>query len=375
MLDRRTFLRAAGATGLAVVAGPAALGACSSGDAPDEVGQLGLVQFGAGVGPESAQIGAWFTIAQRLGYFAQEGVRARVMKIQTPSALVQAGKLQSAIEVPSELLPFVVQNPSTDIVVAWTAVPTPIMRAAVPATSDIHQFSDMAGKRIGTLGPGLNWSFVDALSVQAGIDPKSVQKLTVPFTPAAMVASFRQNRMDAGLFADTLVVQTDELLEGDPMGPLRVLPIPESMKTKGNSHYIFRRSTVDRNHDFYVGYLRGVAKGWTFLNANLRAGLSVHLDAYPLLRRSDETREDTIDRLVREVTPRLAASQPPAWATEKHPWGWTYEENLSGWEDILPVLRGRKLDTSRLFRNDLVGLAYDFDSAAIVKAAKEYKIS
>jgi ABC-type nitrate/sulfonate/bicarbonate transport system substrate-binding protein len=373
MLDRRTFLRTAGVTGLAVLAGPAALGACS-GDARDGQGQLRLVQFGPGVGPESAQVAAWFTIAERLGYFAQEGVHAEVKKVQTPSALVQAGRLESAIEVPSELLPFLAQNPSSDLVVAWTSVPTPVMRAAVPANSDIHEFSDMRGKRIATAGPGLNWLFVDALSVQAGLDPRDVQKLTVPFSAPAMIAALRQNRVDAGIFADTLVVQTNELLDGDPMGPLRVLPIPDAMKKKGNSHYIFKRSTLDRNRDFYTGYLRGIAKGWTFLNANVPAGLSIHLDAFPTLRRADETRQQTLDRLVSEVTPRLEASQPPEWAAEKHPWGWTYQENFTGWEEIIPVLRGKSVDTSRVYTNDFVAPAYDFDAAAIEKAAREHKI-
>jgi hypothetical protein len=39
------------------------------------------------------------------------------------------------------------------------------------------------------------------------------------------------------------------------------------------------------------------------------------------------------------------------------------------------VLHGKKVDVSRLYTNDLIGPAYDFDATPIVTAAREYKIS
>jgi NitT/TauT family transport system substrate-binding protein len=337
---------------------------------------LRLVQFGAGVGNEGAQVASWFTIAEHLGYFADEGVHSEVKKVQTPSTLVQAGTLQCATEVPAELLPFLAQNPSSDLVVAWTSIPRPVIRPAVPADSDVREFGDLRGKRIATAGPGLDWWFIDALCVQSGMSPSDVQKVTIPLSEPALIAAFRENRVDAGMFTDTLVVQSNELLTGDPMAPLRTLPIPAALTAAGGSHYVFRRSTLDQDRDFYTGYLRGVAKGFTFLNANVPAGVSIHLDAYPSLQRAGETRQQAIDRLVREVTPRLEVSKPPEWSAQKQPWGWTYPENFSGgWEEIIPALAGKKFDIAKLYTNDLVGPAHDFDAAAIEKAAREYKIS
>jgi NitT/TauT family transport system substrate-binding protein len=336
---------------------------------------LRRVEFGAGVGNEGAQAASWFTIAERLGYFDEEGVHSEVQQVQTPSALVQAGQLQCATEIPAELLPFLAQHPSSDLVVAWTAIPRPVIRPAVPADSAIREFGDLRGKRLATAGPGLDTWFIDALAALAGLSPGDVQKVTVPLSAPAMVDALRENRVDAGMFPDTFIVQSDELLAGDPMAPLRTLPIPAALRKTGGGHYVFRRSTLDQDRDFFAGYLRGVAKGFTFLTANVRAGVSIHLDAFPALRHADETREQAIDRLVREVEPRLAASTTPEWATEKHPWGWTYEENLAGWEKILPVLQGTPVDISRLYTNDLVGPAYDFDTAAIEQAAREYEIT
>jgi ABC-type nitrate/sulfonate/bicarbonate transport system substrate-binding protein len=371
MLDRRTFLRRAGVTGLAIVAGPAALSACS-GDARDPQAQLDLVQFGVGFQPDNV-LASWFTIADRFGYFAEEGVDSEVKNVATPLALVQAGRLQCGLQTPAELLPFVAQNPSSDLVIGWTPVPRPFLWTVVPADSDVREFSDLRGKRIATAGAGRNWWFIDAMSVQSGLSPSDLKKVTVPAGPA-LLAAFRQNRVDAGQLTETLIVQLNEQLSGDPIGPLRALPFPDALNRTGGNLVAFSRSTLDRNRDFYAGYLRGVAKGWTFLNANIPAGVSIHLDAYPRLRRADETRQQTIDRLVAEVRPRLEASRPPEWAAEKHPWGWTYEENLSDWEKIIPVLAGKKLDVSKLYTNDLVGPAYDFDTAAIEKKAREYKI-
>jgi NitT/TauT family transport system substrate-binding protein len=375
MLDRRTFLRTAGVTGLAMLAGPAVLSACS-GDAQGGQGQVRPAQFGAGVGPEAVQVAGWFTIAHRLGYFADEGVDSEVKQVQALSTLVQAGKLQCGLVGAAELLPFLAQNPSSDLVVAWTSIPRAVQVAAVPADSDVREFGDLRGKRIATAGPGLNWWLVDALCAQAGMSPRDVQKVTVPLSGPAMVAALRQNRVDAGMFTDTLIVQSNELLTGDPIAPLRTLPLPGALMKSGGTHYVFRRSTLDRDRDFYTRCLRGIAKGFTFFTANVPAAVSIHLDAYPSLRRADETRQQAIDRLVREVTPRLELSKPPEWSAQKHPWGWTYEENLSGgWEKMIPALAGKNVDVSKIYTNDLVGPAYDFDTAAIEKAAREYKIN
>jgi ABC-type nitrate/sulfonate/bicarbonate transport system substrate-binding protein len=271
-------------------------------------------------------------------------------------------------------VPFVAQNPSSDLVIAWTPVPRPFYWPVVPADSDIRTFGDLRGKRIATAGPGLLWWLVDGMAAQAGLRPGDVTKVTVPAGPG-LLAAFRQHRVDAGMILDVDLVQADEQLAGDPMGPLRMLPVSDVLAKTGGTCLVFKRSTLDRNRDRYVGYLRGMAKGFTFLNANVRAGLSIHLDAYPKLRQAGETRQQTIDRLVRLVTPRLEASKPPDWAAEKHPWGWTYAENLSGWEKIIPALKGKHVDVSRLYTNDLIGPAYDFDAAAVVKSARDYKIS
>jgi ABC-type nitrate/sulfonate/bicarbonate transport system substrate-binding protein len=372
VLDRRTFLRRAAVTGLAVMAGPAALTACA-GQARDQQGPLGLVQFGVGFDPDNV-LSSWFTIADRLGYFAEEGVDSEVKRVATPLALVRAGRLQCGQQTPAELLPFVAENPSSDLVIGWTPVPRPFLRTVVPATSDVREFSDLRGKRMATPGPGrLRW-FIDAMCVGSGMSPSELKQVTVPAGPA-LLAAFGQNRVDAGMLTGTLIAQANEQLAGDPVGPLRVLPFPDALTRTGGNLVVFRGSTLDRNRDLYTGYLRGVAKGWTFLNANVAAGVSIHLDAYPRLRRAGETRQQTIDRLVRELTPTLEVSKPPDWATEKHPWGWTYEENLTDWEKIIPVLAGKKIDSPKLYTNDLVGPAYDFDAAAIVKAAQDHKTS
>jgi ABC-type nitrate/sulfonate/bicarbonate transport system substrate-binding protein len=375
MLDRRTFLRRAGITGLAVLAGPAALSACSD-DAAGGPGQRAPAHFGAGVGPDAVQVAGWFTVAHRLGYFAAEGVDAEVQQVQALSTLVQAGRLQVGLLGASELLPFLAQNPDSDLVAAWTSIPQPVQVAAVPATSDVREFADLRGKRFATAGPGLNGWLADALCTQSGLSPRDVERVTIPLSGPAMVAALRQHRIDGGLFTDTLIVQTNELLAGDPLAPLRPLPMPKALATTSGTHYVLRRSTLERDRDFYTRCLRSVAKGFTFFTANVPAGVSIHLDAYPSLRRAGETRQQTMDRLIREVTPRLALSRQPTWATGKHPWGWTYEQNFTGgWEQSIPALAGKKVDISKIYTNELVGPAYDFDVAAIEKAAREYKIN
>ena len=94
MLDRRTFLRAAGITGFAALAGPAGLGACSN-DAPARLGQPGLVQLGAAISADNV-LASWFTIADRLGYFADEGVDSEIKRVQTPLPLSSRDGCRSA---------------------------------------------------------------------------------------------------------------------------------------------------------------------------------------------------------------------------------------------------------------------------------------
>ncbi|HEV7655179.1 MAG TPA: ABC transporter substrate-binding protein [Mycobacteriales bacterium] len=356
---------------MALLAGPAALSACA-GDPQALQGPLRPVQYGTPAGPASVLL-SWFAIADRLGYFAEEGVESTVKAVPAPLPLVQAGKLQASVQTPAELLPFLAQNPASDLMVVWTSVPRPFLWTVVPATSTVRDFSELKGKTLACLGPGGLWWFIDAMCTQSGLRPGDVKKAVVP-AGAALVAAFRKGEIDAGIYPDAQVVQANEQLRGDPIGPLRVLPIPASLQKTGGTTNILKRSTLEKNGDFYAGYLRALVKGFTFLNANVPAGISIHLDAFPTLRQPNESRRQTIDRLAKELQPRLDVSGPPDWATEKHPWGWTYKENLSGWEEIIPVLAGKKLDLAKLYTNELVSRAHDFEAAEIVKAARAHPV-
>jgi ABC-type nitrate/sulfonate/bicarbonate transport system substrate-binding protein len=357
-------------TGLGLAAGPAVLSACSRSDAAQV--QQRPVQYGTSAGPTNVLL-SWFTIADRLGYFEEEGVDSTVKAVTVALPLVQAGRLQSCVITPAELLPFLAENPSSDLVIGWTSVPAPFYWPVVPANSSVRRFSDLRGKTIGCSGPGALWWLIDAICTQSGMDPGDVKKATVP-PGSPVISAFRSGKIDAAIYADAQVVQLNEGLGGDPIGPLRVLALPESMHKLGGTTNIYRRSDLDKNRDFYVGYQRALVKGFTFLNANVPAGVAIHLDAFPALRQPGESRRQAIDRLVKQVQPRLAVSGAPSWAAQKHPWGWTYEENLSGWQEIIPALAGKKFDVPRLYTNDLVGPAQDFDHGAIVTAAQKHHI-
>ena len=368
MLDRRTFLQAAG---LAAVAGPAALSACASD--PQDVSQANrLVQYGTPAGPANVLL-SWYGIADRLGYFAEEGINSQVRTAISPFPLVDNGRLQMIVAGASELLPFVAGNPSSDLMVAWTSTPQPFYRTVVPADSDVSEFHQLAGKKIACLGPGALWWLIDAICTESGMSPTDVTKVTVP-AGAALATAFRKGQVDAGIYADAQVVQADELLAGTALGPLRVLPLPAGLQKTGGTTNIVKRSSLDRDRDLYVRYMRAVAKGFTFLDANPAAGMAVHLDGFPSLRQPGESRREAIDRMVTEVQPRLQVSRAPEWAAQKHPWGWTYEENLTGWQRIIPALKGTQLDVSRLYTNDLVAPAHEFDVAAVQAAARAHPV-
>jgi NitT/TauT family transport system substrate-binding protein len=378
MPDRRDFLRTAGLTGLAMAAG-GALAACgSSGGSSSGSGskkKLTVVKYGEPAAASSVFF-AWYPIAHKLGYFEAEGVDGQLVTNATPTPLVQAGQIPTCVSAGSEFLPFVAANPSTDIIITWTQVPKPYYWIVVPANSPIQDFSQLKGKKIGAIGPGSStWWVIDAMCAAYGMDVnKDIKKATVP-AGAALVQAFKSGQIDAGSYVDAQVIQADEQLGSDPKAPLRLLPVPTSLAKQGGAVNLMKRSTLEANMDLYVGYMRALAKAFVFINANIKAGLSIHLDAFPALQQASESRDQCLSRLANELQPRLDESKKPDWSTEDHPWGWTYEENLSVWAPVLPTLKGKNIDMSKLYTNDLVNAAYNFDVAAVQQAANNYKLS
>ncbi|HEY2794289.1 MAG TPA: ABC transporter substrate-binding protein [Micromonosporaceae bacterium] len=379
-MDRRAFLRAGGLSGLALTAG-AALAACgsSSGGSSGKSGKSKpLIKYGTPVASSNVFF-AWYAIADKLGYFEEENVSSAVTTVATPTPLIQSGGVNAGVSAGAEFLPFVAANPSTDLISMWTQVPgsdVPYYWIVVPANSPVQSFKDLAGKKIGVIGASTSpWYVVDAVAQANGMDPnKDIHKTVVP-AGAALIQAFKTGQIAAGAYVDAQVIAVNEALAGSPLVPLRLLELPSSLQKMGGGVNLMRRSTLEKNMDLYVGYNRALAKAFVFINANVQAGMAIHLETFPTLQKAGESKEAAITRLVSEVQPRLNESKQPSWSTADHPWGWTYPENFQVWLDVLPSLQGKNIDVNKLFTNDVVTAAYNFDVAAIQQQAQNYKVS
>ena len=329
-------------------------------------GAAAVVRYAAVAEPSSVFHSYW-VIADKLGWFAEEGVRAEVIRVPNPLSSVAAGQSDFGIGQANTLLVFMAENPDADLVAVFATGMQWTNKLVVRKGSGIKEFRDLKGKRIGVIGPGSStWWVLDAAAKVAGLRQQDFTRVIVP-PGAALAEAFRRGVIDAGSYEISQVMDLEEAL-GES---LEEVPLPMGLEKLGGPVLVGRRDLVSKNRERYAGYFRALSKAFVFAGANPRAAMEMHLDAFPSLQRPGETRAEALDRLVAYFEARYAVSGPPAWAKDR-PWGWNLQESWEPWVPILPQLAGKKVELSRLMTNELVELASRFDRQPILDLAARF---
>jgi NitT/TauT family transport system substrate-binding protein len=312
----------------------------------------------------------------RLGYYAMEGIQREQLAVNSLSqgmVAIAQGQADAGTVVPALFLPALVKEPNFGVVAVYNWVPRATSVIVVPADSPVRSIADLAGKRIGIRNQGDgSGAIVQTAFADLGLKP-DYQLIAVGDVGMAGNALQRKS-VDAMVAYDTITGRIEAL-----GFPLRYLKMTESFTKGSATWYGIRRKDLKENRKSVISFLRGTAKSTLFAHHNLIAAIKLHWLVYPESRPKTKTDDEAIRELevimkdrrnawVRrsdDPEQRLGATSPDDWAA-------ALRSAVIGTNN--PDLARQFGDGSNVFTNELIDEVNDFDKAAIIRQATEFKI-
>ena len=190
-------------------------------------------------------------VAERQGYFEEEGVEVELIPFQSAiesQSAIQAGQLDGMIT--DTIVAILLNNSGLDVkITSLTLGSTPKEgRFAIVAApgSDINSPADLKGKTIGISNNSIIEYVTDGLLQEVGIDPSEVTKTSVPKIPVR-VEMLLNNQIDAINVPDPLVsfaefkgskiILEDTVTQN--LSQAVVIMTPEALKEKNEALRLF----------------------------------------------------------------------------------------------------------------------------------------
>jgi NitT/TauT family transport system substrate-binding protein len=148
------------------------------------------------------------TIAERLGYFAIEGLDVEVRELVDPELCLQAlfsGSAQVYSGSYSSTLGLPYREQGLQSIVLQGRAPQIVMGVSLKTMAHYQELRDLRGKRVGIRGVGTSSHKVARLLLaKAGIGAQEVQFVSLP-EPAQAIETFRRAQLDAICYADPTI--------------------------------------------------------------------------------------------------------------------------------------------------------------------------
>ena len=310
-----------------------------------------------------------FAIATKLGWYEKMGIKVELVPLPGSgdcAKFVATG--ETLLALPSVEPVIVMRAQNAKIKTYYTAYLGNIYGLAVPVDSPIKTMADLKGKKIGVIGmASASAIIVRALAKEEGMDPDKDISVVVAGEAGQTAALVRNGSVDALSQFDTQYA----LVENAGV-KLRRLKHPSIDKFPSNG-FIALESTLKDKRDLAVAVAQGYAMGTLFALNNPEAAIHILWDMWP---QTKSTSKDEATALAHDVSTLNARAV--SWRLESvgaKQWGENLVENYQAYFDWL-LANGtvkEKASASDVLDNSLLGEINKFDSAAVIKAAKEWK--
>ncbi|MBE0589185.1 MAG: ABC transporter substrate-binding protein [Betaproteobacteria bacterium HGW-Betaproteobacteria-9] len=170
------------------------------------------------------------TIADRLGYFAAEGLDVQLRDFTEPGQALQAmlsGATHLVSGPYSHTISLQMRGQSIRSIVLQGRTPQIVLGVSLQTMEHYRQLRDLRGRRIAVTALGsASHRIARLLLTRAGLGPQDVAYQAFPSASAA-VAAFRSGQVDAICYTDPLITQLEQA------GELRV--VADTRTTRGNA--------------------------------------------------------------------------------------------------------------------------------------------
>jgi len=209
-------------------------------------------------------------VAERLGYFAAEGIAVKTQAVQGGTVGIPglvAGSFDVLYSNSVSVLTALERGIDLRIIAEGTRIPT---KPPDPATllalkgAGLHSGKDVAGKIIGINARyDIQWLIAEAWIQQTGGDPSKVQYREVPLP--AMLDALKNKQVDAAVLVDPFLT----IGLGDPQFELVDWAQSKVMPGLPSSMWVVSGLIADSKPDLLRAYVRGFRKGAEWVDAHL----------------------------------------------------------------------------------------------------------
>jgi NitT/TauT family transport system substrate-binding protein len=309
------------------------------------------------------------TAGKYLGYYAEEGIDAEFMHTAGVSELIgglNVGHMQLGMLVPDPILSGAAEGKDFRLLFVYALNRGISNQIAVRPDSPIRGVRDLRGKKIGVFSLGHSSYFYARQVLRLeGMDPdRDAEYIAVGGGGGPVGHALETGRVDAISSFDFSLVQIESL-----GFKLRILPQPPSIERMAAGIALgVGREYFAANKRLIGGFLRALAKGTVWYLTNPEACARIHWKVVPAARPKGVAEDVAMRDAVRQVAvraplfrkdrgtiPKFGAFSPPDWEA--------YVKYLG--------LDG-KVDAAKLYTNELIDAANDFDERKIADEAKAF---
>lgn len=305
-----------------------------------------------------------------LGYWKKEGLDVDVITTPGSSAAVQlviSGKADAAVASPVTAM-LAVQK-GVDLKIVYTTLRGDIFGVAVPEGKGIHSLKGLKGHTIGVSSFASSVTkYSKALFARAGLQSSDYSIVEVG-VGARAASALRSGQVQAlGLW--------DEAFKQMELAGIKFEKIysdPRAATSIAGS-IVVRGEDLKKRPDVLIGLARGIAKAQLFQATNPEASVKVHWKVYP----QSVPRQGKTPKVLKDTATvasvRISIQSRNAFKTGN--FGDLPADYIKKFQKYLVETKQlpKEIDVNAYYTNALIPKMNDFDAAAIVRQAKEYKI-
>jgi NitT/TauT family transport system substrate-binding protein len=311
------------------------------------------------------------SIAQELGYFEKGGIEVEVTPLGGGGRsipLVASGQAEIGYIGVEPLIRNASRGKDAGIVLIFNQNRDPIFNWVVQPDSPLQSISQVKGKTIGTLSLAASSTFyAQGELMSLGLDPdRDVEFIAVGGGPSSTALLVR-GQVDVLVQSDTILAAMEQT-----GARYRHLPKTSYTDTYFQGGLFTSREYLRTHRKELCAYVSGISKGVEFALENQEAAIRIHWSRYPESKPGHLSEQEALEFSLRVLESRMHKWDPEDETVKKHG-AYSHEE----WMEIVEHmgLKGRVTDemVKRLYTNELVDCANDFDPEAIRQQARNYR--
>lgn len=304
-----------------------------------------------------------------LGYWKKEGLDVDVITTPGASAAIQlviSGRADAAVASPVTAL-LAVQK-GVDLRIIYTTLRGDIFGVAIPAGEGITSLKGLKGHTVGVssfASSGTNYS--KSMLVKAGLNPSEFSQVEVGVGARAASAVKSHQVQALGLWDEAY-----KQMELNGINFEKIFKDPRADTSFAGS-IIVRGEDLKKRPNVFIGLARGIAKAQLFQQTNPAASVKIHWKVYPQSVPREGKTPEVLKKAAIVASVRIPIQSRDAFGTNNY--GDIPEGHMEKFQKYL-VATGqlpKAIDVHKYYTNDLISKINDFDSAAVIKEAKEYK--